>query len=228
MGLTLIDKNADFSAISVGSLFAKTSVVSGLLALFETRRDAALAVANRGSGTDGTIFGAPTFAVANMTADETRGVNFGIAPTGNHTVAAVFKIRPGAITESYPVGAFGGTGYEFFNMGNSTVYFLSSVGPNAALPKPATATFEMYVATAENNVAAKLRHPRTASLATVATANAFTYEAPANYSASLIGASSADDDFALFAYWDRVLSLAEITTFYTEIKAHLAKLGVVI
>jgi hypothetical protein len=231
MGLILIAKGASFSSVSVGSLRIFTSITSGLLALFRTTDSSTKAIINKGLGVDGTVFGVPVVGAASMAADGTKGVNFGFAPTGSHTVSAVFKIRPGAITTSYPVGAFNGlNGSEYFKMTTTQVImeatgiteggvFGGNVEP--ALTKPAEATFEMYVARLENGVRVCLDHPRTGVVSTAGTANNFNYPSPVNYCAGA-NIPGALDDFSVFAYWDRVLSDAEVAIFYNEIKTQMA------
>lgn len=241
MGLILVAKGEDFSGIAVDELRISTSVTSGLLGLFETRKNSAFAVNNRGSDGDGSIFGSPVFSTPSMSADETRGVDFGIMPTGSHTVAAVFKIRADTAA-TFPAGNVRTDattrGAEYFQA-DTAIKFLATkfnagvytANAETGLAKPASGNVEMYVARLENGVRARLENPRTATSneQVVAAGDNFNYPNPYSYSAgSLFSVAGGTDDFYAFAYWNRSLSDVEIATFYAEVKAHLAKRGVTI
>lgn len=241
MGLILVAKGEDFSAIAVDRL-PITTVTGGLLGLFETRKNSAFSVKNLGSDGNGTIFGAPVFSTASISCDETRGIDFGIMPTGTHTIAAIFKIRADNDT-TFPAGNIRDNaatrGAEYFSVSNSVKFEATNFDAAGAyksnasttLAKPAAGNVEMYIARAENGVRLRLDQPRTgaSNAVTVAAGNTFNYPNPYNYSAgSIFSAAGGFDDFYVFAYWNRSLSDVEITTFYGEVQAHLAKRGVTI
>lgn len=178
-----------------------------------------------------------------MSSDETRGVDFNIMPTGTHTVAAVFKIRPDTAV-SVPAGNIRDSpqtrGAEYFLQDGSIKWEATKFttagawagNANTSLAKPAAGNVEMYVVRAENGVRARLENPRTGVFNQVAVLadQTFNYPNPHSYSAASIfnPQAAGPDDFYAFAYWNRSLSDAEIATFYREVKTHLAKRGVTI
>lgn len=245
MGIQLRDSTADFSAISIGDAGLYTSITTGLLALFEPRRRASKAIKNSApGGSAGGAVGAPTFSAGSASVSVGNGINFNVAPAGDHTTIIVMKMKTGGTTADMVAGAWGSApatqGGAYFNLYNyriafnATTFAAGSTPPLsgytqllAYLDLAAVANFEMVAGIAESGVSARIYQPKTGALfSAAATGRAFIYDNPGFYKTVPLGASA--QDVALFAHWNRVLTPTEINTFYAEIQAQLAPSGIVI
>lgn len=248
MGLAFIDKNADFSAFSLGHLGLYTSVTSGLLGLFETRRSIPKTVQNSAPGVAGaTILGAPTLSAGSANVSNGNGVVFPSAPNASHTIAVVAKMKAGGsitgdmVVGSWSAASFSAKGAAYLNIAGyqarfeSTVYTAGATPPlstattaAAILTLPSVASFELLVGQVENGVSIRLYHPKSGAVATTsATGKDFANNAALNYQ-TISNPAGAAQDVALFAHWNRVLTPTEIATFYAEIQPQLARISVLI
>lgn len=250
MGLLLLDKNADFSAVSLGHAGLYTSVLSGLLALHETRSSSSKAAQN--SAPDGTttalVTGSPTFSATNVAVTTANQINFGVQPgSSNNTFALVLKIKSTGATSDCIAGAIVpataiAAGGCYFLHGARRVTFSSTLSTTPGAPLayagntdalinlPADGstdgTYEMFVAVLENQVSLRLHRPKTNTVYTAPiTAGryfAFTSSAPAF---TTLPTTLVAQNLSLFAQWSRVLTPTEIATFYAEMKSQLGLLG---
>lgn len=246
MGLAFIDKNADFSAFSLGHLGLYTSVTSGLLGLFETRRSIPKTAQNSAPGGAGaTMLGAPTLSAGSALVSNGNGVIFPTAPNANHTIAVVAKMKAGgSISNDMAIGSWSAATYSakgaaYFAFANyqarieAMVYTagatppLSSAATKAAtLTLPSVASFEMLVGQLESGVSIRLYHPKTGVVATTsAIGQDFANNAALSYQ-TIPNPAGPAQDVALFAHWSRVLTPEEIATFYAEIRPQLARISV--
>lgn len=240
MGVVLIAKGEDFSGIKVGRIGIDTSIQSGLEALFEFRADSEIAIDNQGAnGIDGDIVGAPTINTNNMITTPGNYVDLRFVPTGNHTVALVVHVRatsdagfPAAAVTVSPTT----TGSEYFAQ-RADIRFEATSHIGAAydriiapaLAKPGTVSPELYLATLESGAGCTLYHPRTgvSAFGALSVGATFDYPAPPTYKVAhnLVGVS---ETVYAYAYWSRVLSVAEINTFYNEIRSYYSPKGIVL
>ena len=243
MGTLFTDKAADYSAISVGHAGLYTSVTSGLLALFETRRSASKAINNSApGGAEGSIIGSPTFGATNMQASFGAGETFLTKPSGSHTIALVVVTKNGGSSSDIAVGSFSAsavtTGATYFTMYNQRLTLAStSYATGAAPPLSGNSNINAYidftlvqpelvVGVVESGVSARLYHPRTGLVVTTAaTGRDFVYDNPTLYQTFPVAGSGATFNESLFAHWNRVLTPAEIATFYSDIRSQYALLG---
>lgn len=222
MGLQLIVKNADFSAIKVGNLGRLTSITTGLLGLFALSDFFGDPTINFSGGDAATIVGAPVQALTGVTSSRYDYIDFGIVPTGSRTVAAVFS---NAVTASSVVSAFAPSPLfgEYLVTNGTNVNFESAKWSS---PHPTVASAvrdEMVVARIELGIGSSIYVPRTAALNSKADTGEQDWPTPYRTS---INATSVANKAQLFAYWNRTLSLGELDTFYTEIQAQLLSFGI--
>lgn len=252
MGILLLDKNANFSGAPVGNAGLYTSVTSGLLSLFETRRNASKARQNSApaSNLEAGIAGG-TFNATSMDFTAVGQVTFPTAPVnaGENTVAIILKIKNGGTGSDSPVGSFSGsattTGAAYFVNYNRRVSFESTAfnsqtspstfvaNKSAYLDMPADGsldgTFQMFVATLKSEVGLTLYRPSTGASSTAAmTAGQFAYFSPSAVNFRANGNGTGQQGVAMFAHWNRVLTPSEISTFYAEMRDQYAMLGLTI
>lgn len=250
MGILLRDKNADFSSNSVGHAGLYTSVTGNLKALHELRRSAAKTVKNSAPGMpDGSTFGSPTYAANSINTTNANGVIMGSKPAnGGLTVATLVKIKTGGGINDTIVGidALGGSvsvGSLYFTLYNRRLTFSAYSYPAGAVP-PLTGydskssyqdfsaasdgLYEMFFGVLENGVSLRLYHPKTGTLTTTsAVGRDFCFDNPKNIQTHPFSGTTAQDQ-ALFAHWSSVLTPTQMNTFYAEMKAQYALLGLTI
>lgn len=244
MGTRFTESGADYSTISLGHAGLYTSVSTGLVALFETRRSASKAINNSAPGSaPGTILGAPTFSAGSAAVAPANKVSFATKPAGSHTIIAILKVKNGGTTADGVVGSYLNpttAGAAYFTASNWRVSVEAVVFPAGAVPPlsgaagliasidmPAVANFEMVAAVMESGVSLRLHRPKTGTLVSAtAVGKDFAFNNPGDYGTVPLGAAA--QDVALFAQWNRVLTPAEIATFYAEIQPQYARLGLAI
>ena len=250
MGILLRDKNADFSSNLVGHAGLYTSVTGNLKALHELRRSAAKVVKNSAPGMpDGSTFGSPTYAATNITTTNANGVAFNTKPAnGGLTVATLVKMKNGGATSDTVVGitALGSgatAGSLWFHLYNRRIQFnaysyaagsvppLTGYDTKAAYQDFTAASdglYEMFFGVLENGVSLRLYHPKTGTLTTAsATGRDFCFDNPPSVQTHPWSGTTAQDQ-ALFAHWSSVLTPTQMNTFYAEMKAQYALLGLTI
>ena len=253
MGILLYDKNADYSAVSVGHAGLYTSVTDDLLSLFELRRSASKAGNNSAPANPvrASIAGAPTFYDTSMGLTATGQIVFPSQPTngGETTAAIILKIKNGGSSPDQPFGSSTTTpatnGICYFAHYNRELTFQSTLFDAQELPATYQAsvsaaltigtgeydgTFQLFVATLKSEDAVKLHWPKRGLVGSVAIASgryAYFNQAPAlagrRWAARAGG--SANFEGSMFAHWDRVLSDDEIATFYAEMKEQFGLIG---
>lgn len=223
MGLQLVVKNEDFSAISVGKIGIGTSVSSGLAGLFCLSSVLGAVTKNWAGGTDATIVGSPTVAENGVTSDQGNFVDFNIVSTGSRTMAFVFN-NTGVTNATYfssfaPAPTYG----EYVRSNGSNINFDSATSGNITVAS--AVRDELVSAICDNGVNRKLYLPRTAASSYVISSSA-SQNLTTEYRTSINAPGSAASRAMAFAYWDRVLTMAELDVFYNEMRAQLATLGV--
>lgn len=250
MGILLYDKNADYSATSVGNAGLYTSVTGNLKALHELRRNASKTINNSAPGMlSGSVFGTPTYAATNITTTNANGVIFNSKPAnGGLTVAIVVKMKTGgAITDSVVginnLGAAATVGSLWFYLFNRRIAFnaysypAGSVSPLSGyntisayqdFTAPSDGLYEMFFGVLENGISLRFYHPKTSTLTTTsATGRDFCFDAPANIQTNPLAGTTAHDQ-SMFAHWSAVLTPTQMNTFYAEIRDQYALLGLTI
>lgn len=249
MGLLLIDKAADFSALGLGHAGLYTTVVSGLNALFETRRSSSKAANNSAPDkVGGSIIGSPTLLPASVQGDNANGVDFGpsAAPLGEQTIAFILKHSqladvPSATTIGHLALSGAGVGYvlDFTFSGFNRITFgatmhvdpaytgVGTTTKSAYVQLPADDRFDLYIGTLEDLVSLKIEQPRLGLMSETLTPTGYWFPPGGNYSRwkTSTGANKAFE-LAMFANWNRVLTAQEKTTFYAEMQAQFGLLGV--
>lgn len=229
-------KNKDFSAIRSAIVRGTTSVLSGLLAYYETRGDAATALTNGATGVlDGTASGIPTFTAAHAVVDKDNALLFGTKPAASASRTLALILRPiSASVTTYPLGSFGASpttnGAEYLRLAGLAVNYegttfnpstRASTG-NANTPGITLElnTYDLLLVRITDQQKVDLIRPRTSETKTVATTNTLAFlEAAPNYRAAISTSTTDDNNIALFAHWNRALTDQEIAKFYAEQKA---------
>ena len=245
MGLVIIAKGADFSGVSICNKYFEYhfGTIPDLTELFETRLSISEALTNKMGTTRGVLFGAPTFQADSMVSDAVNGIRFLSKPYGSHTIAVVFKNRPGAITNSYPAGSISANiaskGGSYFLMDSTNINLAGlAYNPdgsydntyNAYLAKEAGNTFELYIGRFTNGVGIQLDHPKTGQTAIAATTKNFNMPDPDYYCAGARYPNIVEptDNVTLFAHWSRAITDDEIVAFYNAAKSRLADYSITI
>lgn len=224
MGLQLIAKNDDFSAITFGRLGPSTSVTSGLAGLFALHKDAELALTNfaMGGNITPTIVGSPTIGATGLTSNQTNYIDFNFTPAGNRTLAVVFDV--GSVAPAYPVSSFVSGGGEYLEITSNSLQFATVSAPWVSVPKVASRA-EMCAVMIANNARVSIYRPRDQAVATSATT--ISQDKPHKYRTG-ISTNNTATTAMLFAYWNRTLTQAELNTFYAEMKEYLGSAGVAV
>ena len=255
MGILLFDKNADFSANSLGHAGLYTSVTSNLLGLFELRRSAAKARKNSAPANDSeaSIGAGPVFNATSVDLSAVGQITFPSGPAngGENTVAIIMKVKNGGGASDMPIGSFpsGATdnGAAYLSHFNrrfqfETTLFNSQSAPttyvanaNAWLDAPADGsldgTFQLIVVTLKSADALKLYWPaRNQVKTTTIAADRFAYfnQGVANANFRGLSNGSVQQGVSMFAYWDRALTASEVATFYGEMKKQFGRIGLAI
>lgn len=227
MGLQLVALNDDFSAFSYGRLGPTTTLLSGLEILAVQGSDEAATEINYAPGTPvaPTVVGTPTYSGATLVSNSTNYVNFGKIPTGSRTMIGVF-FTPIATTAFQPFSAFepAPTYGEYFEVTSTNTLFATITTGSANWPKISRAAnrWDMYAVTVVNSGGLSIRRPRDAETASTSVVAGFDRTTP--YRTGISGGGNVDT--ALFAYWSRALTNAEIDTFYNEMIDFLSGRGV--
>jgi hypothetical protein len=222
MGLQLIVKNEDFSAIRVGSLGLSTSISSGLVGLFCLSSVFGVPTKNWAGVTDANIVGSPTVANNGVTSDQNNYIDFNIVSTGNRTMAFVFNNTGVTDTNYFSSFAPAPTYGEYVrNLGSNISFDSSSIGAHNVASAVRDELVAAIVNTGTNRT---LYLPRTAASSVVT--NAASQNLTTEYRTNLNVSGTASSRAMAFAYWSRALTTAELDTFYNEVKAQLAALGV--
>lgn len=247
MGRLLIDPSADFSANPVGHAGLNTSVTNGLIALHELRYSRSKACHNSAPGElGGTEIGSPTYSDTSINVTKDNSILFGCHPkNGGYTFAFVVKLKNGGTVSDGVVGAFDGSGATTgtayaYHYNRRTQLGLSCYPAGTVPPLSGVATlapfldsvsgddgkFRLFIATAEDNVAATLYYPGGGtSNAASAVGKEFLFNGPAEFRTCPLAGTTAQD-VALFAHWNRVITSDERAAFYSEMKEQFARFGV--
>jgi hypothetical protein len=248
MGILLIDKNADFSATSVGFAGICTSITSGLTDLFALRENNTKSTFNAAAGYDDALStaGIPTYSANSAICSTTAQLSSQNAPTPgatDNTLIVVLKRKAGgSLVSDMAVGANvelstnGGiyilnanyqVKFECGNYAAGSVPPLSGIGATmAAITTLASvAEFDLFAGISDADVGVKLYHPKTGTLVSMANTagRQIIFDSPGNFK---IGASAVAMELALFARWNRVLSTAEVDVFYADVLPQLAAVGI--
>lgn len=225
MGLQLIVKNEDFSAISVGVLKAfGTSVSSGLQGLFLLSNVLDGPTKNWATGANATIVGSPTVASIGVTSDKTNYIDFGIIPSGDRTVVTVSAVETAA---RFYFSSFAPIAGEYFESNTTPViqFAATTLGGSPYPGVPAVARDELIAIIVDDRAGVTVYRPRTATSGTKASVSSQTrtnaYRTSINSTITTAATRS-----QLFAYWNRVLTTGELDAFYAEMQAQMAALGV--
>lgn len=222
MGLQIIVKNEDFSAIRVGKIGLYTSISSELMGLFCLSSVFGEQNFNFGSGVDAATVGVPPVSANGVTSDQSNYIDFKIIPSGSRTMAFVLA-NDGTTNKTHfssfaPAPTYG----EYTRLNGTNLNFESS--KNTTMSSPSAVRDEMALVVINNKINTNLYIPRTGGVVTYNTATP--QDTSTGYRTSINVAGTAASRSMLFAYWNRALSSAEINTFYTEMKSQLAALGV--
>ena len=256
MGVLLFDKNADFSANSLGHAGLYTSVTNNLLGLFELRRSAAKARKNSAPANDleALIGGTPVFNAMSMDLTAQGQITFPTGPVngGENTVAMIVKVKNGGIINDQPVGSSVGSpiingSCYLVNYGRrfqfdatlfdaqelpATYVANASAGLNAPVDGSLDGTFQLIVGTLKSQDALKLYWPATNQVATTAIVSGqfayFNQEVSNRNWRGLGGSGTAVQGVSMFAHWDRALTADEVATFYGEMKKQFGLVGLLI
>lgn len=255
MGVLLFDKNADFSANSLGHAGLYTSVTTNLLGLFELRRSAAKARQNSAPAYDTTV--SLTAGVAyNATSVDFDAVGEAAFPTGpanggENTVAMIVKVKNSGGSGDSPIGSIpasvtaNGACYfihwnrrlqfdtTLFNAQTGTPTYVANASAYLDAPGDGSldGTFQLVVATLKSEDALKFYWPARNSVATTAiAAGRFAYfnQSVANRIWRGNGSNTTQQGVSMFAHWDRVLTAGEVATFYSEMKEQFGLIGLTI
>lgn len=224
MGLQLIVKNEDFSAIRVGSLGLSTSISSGLVGLFCLSSVFGIPAKNWAGGADATIVGSPTIAANGITSDQNNYVDFNIVSAGDRTIAGVLNNNGVSATHYFSSFAAAPVYGEYFKNSDSNINFESVKLGSPYLTVASAVRDELAAAIVDEGVGGTLYIPRTGATSTKL--NTASQNLTTEYRTGINGSGFPSSRAMLFAYWNRVLTTAELNTFYDEMKAQLAALGV--
>lgn len=225
MGLQLIVKNEDFSAISVGKLGLYTTINTDLVGLFCLSSAFGTPITNFAGGPAATIVGSPTVESSGVTSDQSNYIDFNIVPAGDRTMA--FVIQNNGVTNTQHFSSFAGspTFGEYLMLSGSTIGFESVKLGNAPYPSVASAVRdELAAVIIDNGVGGTLYLPRTGASATKASTTS--QNLTTEYRTHIDASGKPAGKVMAFAYWSRVLTTGELDTFYNEMKAQLSALGV--
>ena len=222
MGLQLIVKNEDFSAIRVGELGISTSISSGLVGLFCLSSVFGRPAKNWAGGADATIVGSPTIAANGITSDKDNYVDFNIVSAGDRTIAVVLN-NTGVSTMHF--SSFAASSYgEYFKNDGSNINFESVKLGSPFLTVASAVRDELAAAIVDDGVGGTLYIPRTGATSTKL--NTASQDLTTEYRTGINASGFPSSRAMLFAYWDRVLTTSELNTFYDEMKTQLAGEGV--
>ena len=256
MGVLLFDKNADFSANSLGHAGLYTSVTNNLLGLFELRRSAAKARKNSAPANDleVSIGGAPVFNATSMDLTAVGQITFPTGPAngGENTVAMIVKVKNGGGSGDSPIGSIAavsavsaGACYfihwnrrlqfdtTLFNAQTGTPTYVTNASAYLDAPGDGSldGTFQLVVATLKSEDALKFYWPARNQVATtpiVAGRFAYFRQDVANRNWRGLGSNAIQQGVSMFAQWDRALTASEVATFYGEMKKQFGLFGLLI
>lgn len=247
MGVMIVANTSDFSANPVGHVGLTTSVSAGLQSLFELRKTASKATNNSApSRIKGSVVGTPGYYPDHLTVSPANSVLFPSKPAnGGLTIATVVKSKLGGSTSDHVVGSDitgsavnGSVTIHHYNrrtqltpyhyaMQSSPLSGYAQLGAYLDLAAGLDGTYQLFVGVLEDEVSARLYHPKSGAVHVkpVAAGRFFSFDAPAAFRTAS-APSGGSHDVGLFAHWNRPLTLAEINTFYAEMVTQFAALGV--
>lgn len=255
MGILLLDKNADFSANSLGHVGLYTSVTTDLTGLFELRQSAGKARQNSAPDNDNelVVSGTPTFNATSIDLTDVGQLTFPMGPAngGENSFAAIIKIRNGGSSSDATLGTVppapttnGACYFRHWNRrmqfettihnaqtGTPTFVEVSTAYHDAPSDGSLDGTFQLFVATLESETALKIYWPaRNALKTTSLSAGKFAYfnSAATNWKCRGKAGTTDQQSVAMFAHWERVLTADEVATFYGEMKKQFGLIGLVI
>lgn len=245
MGLLLVANNADYSTSPVGHVGLGTTITSGLQSLFELRRSASKSSYNSVlGGAPGTVIGSPTF---NTTSDNVTPANYVLFPSkpvnGGLTFAFVVKMKTGGtindniVTSNVPLSVVNGAAWSYlynrrvavvgYSYASNTPPLTGYTALTAFLDYAAASdgTYEMFFGVLEDTVSVRIYNAKAGlTNAASATGRYFGFDTPARFRTTGDSGGGAHDE-SMFAHWNRVLSVAEMDTFYAEMKAQFGAVG---
>lgn len=248
MGILIVDQAADFSAAPVGHAGLYTSLSTGLLALHEIRRSNSKAINNAATvQANGSVIGAPTWSAASGAITQANSVLFGTRPqSGGMTFASIFKIKNGG--GNLPIfGSSPGTSvtqglvemqhynrritfhaYSYAAPGTPPLASQTDITAFKDLTVTEDGTYELFFGVLEDAVSLRLRRAKDASTVTTTTARYFSFDNPKPFRTMIETGTAETQDISMFGAWSRVLTPAEMITFYAEMQQQFALLGLTI
>lgn len=246
MGIMITDKNADFSAVSVGFAGLYTEVSTGLVALHELRDSTARTVNNAASDESASfVLGAPAYSEGSVAITPANTIDFGVRPTGERSFAFIANI-PSTLIADYAfisstkknntlIGGDVVVTYSSYAVHETNTYpsattpLTTPLKVSTSLPVPSTNAFELIVVTLKNGVGVTVYHPRlgTSKFTAVAAGQVFATDNAPSYKL-LRDDTKGSYNVAMFALWNRPLTAAEVTQFYADIKPQMLSNNVVI
>jgi len=246
MGLRLIASGADYSANNVGYAGLYTSVTNGLKGLYEMRENKFRARHNAAqNGSIATITGNPAFDSQKMQITLANALDTGIKPqNGGYSFAVVMNLRTGTTSGDEVIQSWtsGTTTEGLFRLAHHNRAFSMTVYsyPSQTLPLSgytshslsltrSTEGYELIVGTATDGDGIRLYRPQAGTTQFSAAAGrffAFTTLSPTIRTAR--NTLAANQDVAMFAWWNRPIDATEVNTFYNEIKTQMESYGLAI
>lgn len=245
MGISIVDKTADYSSVSLGFNGIYTSATDGLVAIHELRGSVPRIINNAASDkSDAKVIGAPVITNNRTTVTNGNTVDMGVKPIGQRTVAIVAKMRTsgvynkGLILDNWNYGdtTNGGDVYRLY----SHIFAAQGLAHTDATPSntldiDVIASIavtdivgdELFVVTMQDNVGLTIYHPRTDRKVFTATPNKFfSTKLPQSYRFVRTDFLSESQDVSLFALWNRPLTSEEIAKLYKDLQPQMDNIGI--
>lgn len=247
MGISLIVKGADYSAIAIARSFLKlrTTVTDGLISLHQLRDSAERAVINEVGANKAIIVGVPTYTSKEIKTTAGNTLDFNVKPpSSRRTFACILNTLPQTIfpDKSY-IGSRSlseiGLGGDTLLLNNGRIYVYGFTYSNNAgtLSDEQLTTFtspaiearasELIVVTLEDEIGITVYVPRTGykGFMEVGAGRYFATDNPPTYRLGRDNTKGSVDS-SLFALWNRALTESEVLRFYSDIKPQMHVSGV--
>lgn len=240
MGITLIDKSADFSGISVGFTGLYTEVSDGLVGLHDLRFTRARALSNAVEPNDNKaqIIGNPVISTQGLEARKNNGIDFGLpTPNGSRTFAILLKHGASGTGDytltNWEYGKTTTGGDILVSLASGMVFtgFTHTTSSPPFTDKSSTvpynytaADYSFIVVTMEDGVGITFydKTVGASKFQAVSAGDVFSVDNPMGYKlGSRILTETFNQEVLMFSLWDRALTVNEIDIFYKDIQSQL-------
>lgn len=240
MGITLIDKSADYSQNAVGFIGLHTEVSAGLVGLHDLRFTRARAISNAVAPNDikAQIIGNPVISAQGLEVRKNISMDFGLpTPNGSRTFAILLKQGASGIDDhTLSNWKYGNTttGGDILISLPSRFSFIAFTHTTSSPPftdktnkvdyNYTPADYSFIVVTMEDGVGITI-YDKTVGISkfqAVSAGDVFSVDNPMGYKlGSRILTETFNKSVLMFALWDRALTENEVDTFYEDMQSQL-------